>query len=143
MADSQVTLVGAVGRDPELRYTAGGAGMAKFSMAVSRKWQQNGEWKEETSWFDVIAWNQLAENVCASIVKGTRVVVTGRIGVRDWEGKGGEKRRSVEVTADEVAVSLRWATADVVRNERSTGGGGAARSTAPKEHTYAEDEEPF
>ena len=126
MPDNTVTLVGNVTREPELRYTAAGQAMAKFGLAVNRRWQnrQTNAWEESTSFFDVVAWREMAENVGESITKGTRVVVTGRMEQRSYENQAGEKRSAVELVADEVGPSLRWATAKVVRNERRSDGDG-------------------
>lgn len=124
MADSNVTLVGNVTRDPELRYTSGGRGVASFGLAVSRRYQVNGEWQEQTSFFNVVAWSPMAENVSATCTKGTRVIVTGRLEQRSYETKEGEKRQVVEVIADEVGPSLRWATATVERVAREGGNSG-------------------
>lgn len=123
MADSTVTVVGNVTRDPELRYTAGGQAVASFGVAVSRRWKRDDEWQEQTSFFDVSCWREQAENVVESIAKGTRVVVTGRLEQRSWQTDSGETRSKVEIVADEVAPSLRWATAQVTRNERRGGDG--------------------
>ena len=102
MADNTVTLVGNVTRDPELRYTTGGRGVASFGMAVNRRYQVNGEWQEQTSFFNVVAWGTLGENAAACITKGTRLVVFGRLEQRSWETQDGEKRTVVEVIADEL-----------------------------------------
>ena len=132
MADSTVTIVGNVTRDPEIRYTAGGAAKATFGVAVGRRWQnrQTNEWEEQTSFFNVGCWREMAENVSESIGKGLRVVVTGRLEQRSWETDNGDKRSVVEIVADEVGPSLRWATAAVTRNERRGGdfGGGSGGS---------------
>jgi hypothetical protein len=80
--------------------------------------RQSQERKESTSFFDVVAWGTLAENAATSLAKGTRVVVTGRLDQRSWETAEGDKRSKVEITADELAPSLRWATVQVTRNER-------------------------
>src|SRR5205085_10614662 len=124
MADSTVTIVGNLTRDPEIRYTAGGAAKASFGMAVSRRWQnrQTNEWEEQTSFFNVVCWREMAENVSESLGKGSRVVVTGRLEQRSWETENGEKRSVVEIVADDVGPSLRWATAQITRNERRGGG---------------------
>jgi len=155
MPDNSVTLVGNVTREPELRYTAAGQAMAKFGLAVNRRWQnrQTNAWEESTSFFDVVAWREMAENVGESITKGTRVVVTGRMEQRSYENQAGEKRSAVELVADEIGPSLRWATAKVVRNERrgdgdgfAGGGGGGSPERAPAPAAAApryEDEEPF
>ena len=146
MADNTVTVVGNLTRDPEIRYTANGAAKASFSVAVSRRWQNRStnEWDEQTSFFNVVCWREMAENVAESLAKGARVVVTGRLEQRSWETEQGEKRSVVEVVADEVAPSLRWATAQVTRHDRrggesgggepggrSGGGGGGGRAPAP------------
>ncbi|MFZ9628308.1 MAG: single-stranded DNA-binding protein [Ilumatobacteraceae bacterium] len=121
MAESSVTLVGNITKEPEIRYTSGGRATVSFGLAVSRRYQVNNEWQEQTSFFNVVAWGTLAENVAASLSKGSRVVVTGRLEQRTYETKEGEKRNVVEVIADEIGPSLRWARAEV---ERVGGGGG-------------------
>ena len=142
MADNTVTLVGNVTRDPELRYTQGGKGVAAFGLAVSRRYQQNNEWQEVTSFFDVTAWAPLAENVAQSISKGNRVVVTGRLEQREWESDGG-KRTKVEVVADEIGPSLRWATCTVTRVERSDSSAPRPSGTSGGARSVPADEEPF
>ena len=114
------TLSGNLTRDPEIRYTREGQANATFGLAVNRRWQPRGsdEWEESTSFFDIVCWRDLAENVALSLVKGTRVVVTGRLEQHSWEAENGERRSRVEVTADDVGPSLRFATADVMRTER-------------------------
>lgn len=125
MADSVVTIVGNLTRDPELRFTAGGKGIASFGVAVNRRWQQNGEWQEKVSFFNVTAWDTLGENAAASLTKGTRIIVTGRLEQREYETKEGEKRNVVEIVADEIGPSLRWARAEVERIARDSSGGGS------------------
>ena len=124
MADSSVTLVGNLLKEPEIRYTSGGRAQLSFGLAVNRRYQVNNEWQEQTSFFNVVAWGSLAENAAASLSKGTRVMVTGRLEQRSYETKEGEKRSVVEVIADEIGPSLRWARAEVERIARSDGGGG-------------------
>jgi single-strand DNA-binding protein len=158
--DNNVTITGNATREPELRFTPSGQAVANFGMAVNRRWQnrQTQEWEEAVSFFDVTAWAQLAENVAESVAKGTRITVTGRLDQRSWETQDGEKRSKVEIVADEVAVSLRWATAEVTRNERAEGGsggggGGSYRAATPSGSragggqnggpAYDPDEEPF
>jgi single-strand DNA-binding protein len=155
---NNVTLVGNATRDPELRFTSSGQAVATFGLAVNRRWQnrQTQEWEEAVSFFDVTCWQQMAENVAESVTKGARVVVTGRLDQRSWETQDGEKRSKVEVVADEIGPSLRFATAQVVRNERRDGfdsgsgsggggGGGGASRAVPNEPPagYDMDEEPF
>jgi single-strand DNA-binding protein len=150
MADNTVTLIGNITRDPEIRFTSGGRGVASFGLAVNRRYQSNGEWQEQTSFFDVVAWGTLGENVAASLNKGTRAVVYGRLEQRSWENQDGEKRTKIEVIADEIGPSLRWAQANVEKTARSGGdagapaggGAGAQRPADPGPTNYG-DEEPF
>jgi len=142
-SENSVTLVGNLTRDPELRYTTGGRGVASFGLAVNRRYQQNGEWQEQTSFFNITAWGDLGENLAASVTKGSRVIVTGRLQQREYQTKEGENRTIVEVIADEAGPSLRWAQAQVERISRdaapSGGDGGGNRAPDP---VYG-DEEPF
>ena len=142
---NNVTLVGNVTRAPEVRFTPSGASIVSFGMAVNRRWQnkQTNEWEEQVSFFDVKAWGQLGENVAESIEKGTRVIVSGRLEQRSWEADSGEKRSKVEVVADEVAPSLKWATAVVQRIERSDRSTDTRRPDPPQAHDPLAGEEPF
>jgi single-strand DNA-binding protein len=147
MADNTVTISGNLTREPELRYTAAGAATCTLGVAVNRRWQnrQTQEWEEKVSFFNVVCWRELAENVAESVAKGARVVVTGRLEYRSWETETGDKRSVVEIVADDVGPSLRWATAQVTRNEREQGGRQNSRpSSAPREAAADPDgEEPF
>src|ERR1700678_903289 len=118
--DNTVSVVGNLTREPELRFTPTGQATATFGMAVNRTWtdRQSQEKRESTSFFDVVCWGTLAENAATSLSRGTRVVVTGRLDQRSWETQEGDKRSKVEITADDLAPSLRWATAEVTRKER-------------------------
>jgi single-strand DNA-binding protein len=120
MNGNSVTLVGNIVDDPELRFTPSGQAMARFRLAVSRRWQDrtSGEWQEESSFFGCTCWREMAENVAESLKKGTRVIVSGRLQQRNWETPEGEKRSIIEVQVDDVGPSLRWATASVERNAR-------------------------
>ena len=148
--DNTVTVVGNVTRDPELRFTPGGAPVANFGLAWNRK-DQNDE--EVVSFFDITCWRSLAENVAESITKGQRVIVYGRLDYRSWENQEGERRSKVEIVADEVAPSLVWATAEITRTEFRGGGdggdGGGASSgsgggrPASGAGNFPTDEEPF
>ena len=131
MADSNVTIVGNLTRDPELRFTAGGKGVASFGVAVNRRYQVNGEWQEKVSFFNVTAWDQLGENAAASLTKGARIIVTGRLEQREYETKEGEKRNVVEIVADELGPSLRWARAEVERTQRTGPDGTPPPATGP------------
>ncbi len=137
---NSITLVGNTTRDPELRFTSNGQPTASFGLAVNRRWQnrQTQEWEEATSFFDVVCWQEMAENACESLPKGVRVVVTGRLEQRSWETPDGERRTKVEVVADEIGPSLRWATCAVAKNERrqAVGAGATVARSVP-------DDEPF
>jgi single-strand DNA-binding protein len=140
--NNTVTVVGNVTRDPELRFTPNGAPVCNFGVAWNRKGQND---EEIVSFFDVTCWSGLAENVAESISKGDRVVVYGRLDQRSWESQEGERRSKVEIVADDVSPSLRWATVEITRNEFRGDGGSAAPTgggsqTAP---THPTDEEPF
>jgi single-strand DNA-binding protein len=124
---SNVTLIGNITRDPELRYTAGGQAIATFGIAVNRRWQnrQSQAWEESTSFFDVVCWGDLGTNVADSLGKGDRVIVSGRLEQRSWETQDGEKRSKIEVVADEVGPSVRWAVARPEKTDRRGGQGGS------------------
>jgi len=145
MADNTITLVGNLTRDPELRFTANGRAVASFGIAVGRRYQVNGEWQEQTSYFNITAWGDLGENAAASLSKGARIVVTGRLEQREYTTREGDKRTAIDVIADELGPSLRWATAQVERTPRKEGGAKkSGGSTSPAgEASPFEGEEPF
>ena len=132
MAMTAVTIVGNITRDPDLKFTGSGLAMCTFGLAVNnRKKDESGQWVDgDPSFYDVVCWRQLAENVTESLPKGTTVIVVGKLRQRSWEADDGSKRSKVEVQADHVGPALNWATAEVSRNEKRT---------AP----VAADEEPF
>ena len=137
---SNFTIVGNLTKDPELRFTPTGQATASFGVAVNRRWQnrQTNEWEEATSFLDVIASGSLAENLADSVHRGDRVVVEGRLDQRSWENNQGEKRSKIEITANEIAPSLRWATVEISKNQRST------PQTVPASNGAGGDqEEPF
>lgn len=142
-------LVGNLTRAPSLRYTPGGMPVADFGLAVNlrRQNKQTNEWEDRTSFFDIVCYGSLGENVSETLDRGMRVMVVGRLEQRSWETQEGDKRSKVEVIADEVGPSLRWASADVTKNERreGQGGGGRVAASAPAggPPAYDYDEEPF
>lgn len=143
------TVIGNLTRDPELRYTTGGRAVASMGVASSRRYQRNGEWEEEVSFFNVVAWGDLGEHVAQSLVKGNRVIVVGRWTQRSYDDREGNKRSVIEVMADSIGPDLRWATCEVDRvvreggdaspRPRQSSGGGRAHVSDP---VYG-DEEPF
>ncbi len=128
--DNSVTLVGNLTDDPELRFTPQGVAVANFRIAVNqRRKDAQGNWVDgETSYFRISCWRQLAENVAETLTRGSRAIVTGQLKYREWESQEGEKRSVVEIDAQEVGPSLRFATAKIEKVSRSggTGGGGAS-----------------
>jgi single-strand DNA-binding protein len=125
--DTIITVVGNLTGDPELRFTPSGAAVANFTVASTPRAfdRQTNEWKDqETLFMRCSVWREAAENIAESLVRGNRVVVTGRLKSRSYETKEGEKRTVVELEVDEVGPSLRYATAKVNRTQRSGGGGG-------------------
>lgn len=124
--DTQITLIGNLVDDPQLRYTPTGQAVANFRVASTPRFRDNstGEWKDGDSLFlSCNVWRQAAENVAESLQRGMRVIVSGRLRQRSYETREGEKRTVYEVEADEVGPSLRSASAKVTRSSRSSGGG--------------------
>jgi single-strand DNA-binding protein len=146
--ENSVTLIGNLVDDPELRFTPSGVAMAKIRLAVNRRWRsQDGEWQEQTSFFNGTVWREQAETVAESLQKGMRVIVTGRLEQRSWETDQGEKRSVVEVQIDEIGPSLRWATATVNKTQRQSGDWSSdqdSRTPTPvARDDYGPDEAPF
>jgi len=135
MAENAVILVGNLTGNLELRFTQAGKARANCGMAVNRRWFRNEVWEEQTSFFNLVMWDELAENAVKTLVKGTRVVVSGRLEQRAWE-QDGVKRTAVEVMVDDIGPSLRWATATVAKTPK--------KDKAPATDNAAEyQEEPF
>ena len=126
MPDTHVTIVGNLTDDPEVTFTPNGAAVTNFRVAVTPRIKDGG-WKDgDTSFYRITAWRGLAEHIGDSLAKGHRVIVTGQLRARTWETPEGERRTVVEVQAEEVGPSLRWATA---KPERATNGS-PARATS-------------
>jgi single-strand DNA-binding protein len=125
--ETVITIIGNLTNDPELRFTPSGAAVANFTVASTPRTfdRQANEWKDgETLFMRCSVWRDAAENVAESLQRGTRVVVSGRLRSRSYETKEGEKRTVVEMEADEVGPSLRYATAKVSKTSRGGGGYG-------------------
>ncbi|HUU62290.1 MAG TPA: single-stranded DNA-binding protein [Acidimicrobiia bacterium] len=147
MAANHVTLIGNLVEDPELRFTPAGVAMARIRLAVNRRYQRNGEWQEETSFFGGTLWREAAENAAESLQKGMRIIVVGSLEQRSWETSEGEKRSVVEVRIDELGPSVRWATATVTKSPRpdsfaAEGGPRPAAGPVGRDE-YPPDEAPF
>jgi single-strand DNA-binding protein len=125
--DTNITIIGNLVGDPELRYTPTGQAVATFRVASTPRYMDRttNEWKDGDSLFlSCNVWRQAAENVAESLTRGMRVIVSGRLRQRSYETKEGEKRTVYEVEVDEVGPSLRNASAKVTRSSRSGGDGG-------------------
>jgi single-strand DNA-binding protein len=132
---NSTTQTGNVTRDPELKFLQNGQASARLSIAVNRRWQnkQTQEWEEKVSYFDIQAYGALAENVANTVTRGTRITVTGQLEQRSWETPEGDKRSVVEIKADDIGVSLAYATAIVNKIESTTFKKSPAPRTAPDE----------
>lgn len=127
VGDTPITVVGNLTADPELRFTPSGSAVANFTVASTPRQfdRQTNEWKDlETLFMRCSIWREAAENAAESLTRGTRVVVTGRLVARSWETPEGEKRTVMEMQADEIGPSLKYATAKVTKAQRGGGGGG-------------------
>jgi single-strand DNA-binding protein len=161
VSDNQVTLTGNLTDDPELRFTPNGVAVANFRLAVDQRvWDADG-WKDgESSYFRVSVWRDQAEYVSRSLHKGTRCVVIGRLKSRSWETPEGQRRSAVEVDAEEVGMSLRFApagtaTAAAARPEPdpdpepepapapARAGNGSRRGRQPAKAAAGRDQAPF
>lgn len=101
---NKIIIIGNLGRDPELNYTPSGTAVTKFSVADSRRWRdkQSGEQREETTWFNIVAWNQLAETCNQYLHKGSKVYIEGRMTSRKYTDKDGNERTAWDVSALEM-----------------------------------------
>lgn len=128
--ETQITLVGNLTADPELRFTPSGAAVANFTVASTPRMfdRQTNEWKDGDAMFvNCSVWRQYAENVTESLQKGSRVIVQGRLKSRSYETREGEKRTVFEVDVEEVGPALRYATAKVTRTTGGGAGGGGGQ----------------
>jgi single-strand DNA-binding protein len=125
MALCKVMIIGNLGADPEMRYTPSGRPVTQFNVAVnqSTKNQQTGEWNEETDWFRVSVWGDRAERAAETFRKGNKVFVEGRFKTREFEGRDGQKRTSLEITADSLV--------NLEKRNRDEGDGGQFAAAAP------------
>jgi single-strand DNA-binding protein len=146
--DTQITIIGNLVDDPQLRYTPTGQAVANFRVASTPRFldKSTNEWKDGDSLFlSCNVWRQAAENVAESLQRGMRVIVSGRLRQRSYETKEGEKRTVYEIEVDEVGPSLRNASAKVVKSSRATGapaggqGGYGGASPRPADDPWASE----
>jgi single-strand DNA-binding protein len=141
---TDVTLTGRLTRDPDLKFSQAGKAVARFAVVTSRrvKDRNTNEWSDaDTTFWDCVAFGELANNIAESLEKGTAVVVTGHASQEEWTTKDGEKRKSLKVVAEDVAPSLRWASARVAKAGQQQSD--APKSVAQNENPFANDEPPF
>ena len=122
--ETTITVIGNLTGDPELRFTPNGAAVANFTIASTPRVfeRSSGEWKEgETLFLRASVWREAAENVAETLRKGMRVIAQGKLKSRSYETKEGERRTSMELEIEEIGPSLRFASANVNRNQRSGG----------------------
>lgn len=120
---NKVMLIGNAGRDAELRYLANGTAQAQFSLAVNRNFRgPDGEWREDTEWFNIVAWRELAERISQTVTKGKQLYVEGRLQTRTWDDDQGVKHYRTEVIAQ---------TITLLGPRDPQGGGGGWNDDAP------------
>jgi len=131
--DTQITIVGNLTADPELKFTPSGAAVANFTIASTPRQfdRATNEWKDgDTLFLRCSIWREAAENVAESLTKGARVIAQGNLVQRSYDTNEGEKRTVVELQVDEIGPSLRYATAKVTKKAASGNGGGARPAAA-------------
>lgn len=134
---NRAMVIGHLGRDPELRSTAGGTAVANFSMATTERWKdKNGQKQERTEWHNVVAWGALGENCDRYLRKGSKAYVDGRLQTREWEDREGQKRRTTEI------IALNVVFLDPKEN-RGSGGGGGDRAAGYGPPPMSDDDVPF
>ena len=122
---NKVMIIGNLGRDPELRYTSNGTPVISFSVATSYKRKgPDGEIHEQTEWFNVVAWDKLAETMNQYLTKGQKVFVEGRLQIRSWEGQDKQKKSRTEIVASSI----------IMLSPKN------AATSAPVEREFTEDE---
>lgn len=136
MSNNDIHIVGNLCADPELRYTTGGRAVVNLRVAVNEDFQRNGQWEKRTNFFNVVAWNGLAENIAMSLSTGDRVMVGGRINQRVSEPEPGVKHYWTEIIAADLGVALRWAAVGYIEKTAGDTGGG---TTTPAGEPFPTD----
>ncbi len=142
---NNITILGNITRDPELRFTPSGTAVVSFGLAVNHSIhnKKSGEWQTEVDFFNVTAWFKLAENCAESLSKGDRVLVSGRLSQDSWEDKEGQKRSTVKIIASVVAPSMEFATCKLEKNPKLDSGGVAAAKSTKEEVDFTDEDIPF
>ena len=130
---NKVMLIGNLGKDPEVRFTASGQAVASFSLATSEKFKgKTGEWEERTEWHNITLWGKLAEIAGEYLSKGKTIYVEGRLQTRKWQDKSGNDRYTTDIVGDKMQMLS-------PKGERS----GGDTSSAPKSSASSHEEPPF
>ena len=126
---NKATIIGNLGRDPEIKYTQSNVPVANFSVATTESWKDktSGEWQEKTEWHRIVAWRHLAERAERYLKKGKQVYIEGRIETRKWTGKDGNDRYTTEIVANQLMLLGRRDD-----GEGSGSGGNAQQQNGPK-----------
>jgi len=144
---NKVILVGNLGRDAEVRYTPGGAAVARFSIATTEVWNdKSGQRQERTEWHNIDLWGKQAESLSEYLVKGKQVYVEGRLQTDEYTDKEGQKKKSTKVRCERVVLlggGGRGGSGSSERSERSTGGGGSSVSHDDTSEPLTDDDIPF
>lgn len=120
---ANITIVGNITKDPELRFASSGVAWATFSVAVNERTRtKEGDWTDQTTYFNCKAWRNDAENLVESATKGTRVMVEGKLRDESWTDASGQERKTKTLVASEIAISLKYATAQVTKVARANSG---------------------
>lgn len=131
---NKVILVGNLGRDPELRYTPNGTPVANFSIATSERFKgQDGEWKDQTEWHNIVCWRRLAEVAGEYLKKGSKVYIEGKLKTRNWDDKDGKKNYRTEIFVDNM----------IMLDSRGAQGGMGADPSGFEPDQISDDDIPF
>jgi single-strand DNA-binding protein len=142
---NNITIVGNLTRDPELRFTPSGTPVASFGLAVNRSIQnkETGEWTSSADFFNIVAWFKLAENCAQSLIKGDRVLISGRLSQDNWEDKDGQKRSAYKIIANIIAPSLEFASCKIEKNPKVELGTAPSEKSADEDLDFTDDDIPF
>jgi len=141
---NKVMLIGNLGKDPEVRYTAGGTAVASFSLATSEKFKgKTGEWEEKTEWHNITLWARLAEIAGEYLSKGKTVYIEGRLQTRKWQDKEGKDRYTTEIVGEKMQMLSGKGEGGGSNSGGNSGGGRPAQRPAQQEHSQSNSyEEP-
>ena len=142
MSNADITVTGNLTADPELKFGANGNARLSFSVASNKRFKVGDEWQEETSFFNAVAWRGIAEQAANVLEKGMPVIIKGRLEQRSWENTEGEKRSTVEIVADAIAINT-FGIESLERRRGGAGGEGGASRPAPQKKATVPSIDPF